>query len=188
MLRSVPKRQYCALSEKASWKSEKNAQSNCTLASLLLTNQFQTLKNWLYMLKTLRIGELVECRTVGWFRLEGTTWAIQITSHSLQLIDMHPGDITQSIPKTTLYLWMVGLSITLTLVEWKEHLRGEPFVTNLYELCSAFTSIYAFAFIFRNWCQDYRKSLNKTTFPSLLTGYPKVPLVLKNTRQLFTLF
>ena len=83
------------------------------------------------MLKTLRIGELVECRTVGWFRLEGTTWAIQITSHSLQLIDMHPGDITQSIPKTTLYLWMVGLSITLTLVDWKEHLRGESFITNL---------------------------------------------------------
>ena len=143
------------------------------------------------MLKTLRIGELVECRTVGWFRLEGTTWAIQITSHSLQLIDMHPGDITQSIPKTTLYLWMVGLSITLTLVEWKEHLRGEPFVTNLYELCSAFTSIYAFAFIFRNWCQDYRKSLgsaqlalNKTTFHSLLTGILRVLLVL-NKRGLF---
>ena len=102
------------------------------------------------MLKTLRIGELVECRTVGWFRLEGTTWAIQITSHSLQLIDMHPGDITQSIPKTTLYLWMVGLSITLTLVKWKEHLRGESFITNLGSMNFVLHPLpfYAFAFIF----------------------------------------
>ena len=144
---------------------------------LLLTNKFQTLKHRLYMLKTLRIGELVECRTVGWFRLEGTTWAIQITSHSLQLIDMHPGDITQSIPKTTLYLWMVGLSITLTLVKWKEHLRGESFITNLGSMNFVLHPLpfYAFAFIFET-DQDYRKSLGR------------VLLVLNKTRQLFNLF
>ena len=45
---------------------------------------------------------------------------------------------------------MVGLSITLTLVDRKEHLRGESFITNLGSMNFVLHPLpfYAFAFIF----------------------------------------